>query len=53
MVLDKRAAEARREYLQNWRKRNPEKVKRYNQEYWERRVRKEENENAEATPATE
>lgn len=52
-MLDERAAEARREYLQNWRKKNPEKVKQYNREYWERRARKEENKDAEATAATE
>ena len=33
-------AETRREYQRNWRKRNPEKVKQHNEQYWLRRVQK-------------
>ncbi len=34
----KTAAEIRRDYLREWRRKNPEKVKKYNQEYWNRKA---------------
>lgn len=37
-MLDEKAAEMRRKYLREWRKRNPEKVKEYSQEYWRRKA---------------
>ncbi len=40
-MLDKKAAELRRKYLQEWRKKNPEKVKKYNEAYWEKRLARE------------
>ena len=48
-MLDKDVSKARREYLRAWRKQNPEKVKQYNREYWERRVRREVEKNAETS----
>lgn len=39
----------RREYLKAWRKRNPDKVKQYNREYWERRSEREVKQDAEIT----
>ena len=32
--------ELRRKYLREWRKRNPEKVRQYNRDYWIRRAKK-------------
>lgn len=32
------ALNARREYLRAWRKANPDKVKRYSETFWERKV---------------
>ena len=32
------ARELQREYLRLWRKRNPEKIKEYNERYWRRRA---------------
>ena len=37
---EQRAAELRREYLKRWREKNPDKVKRYNREYWLRKAQK-------------
>ena len=37
---DSQAAELRRAYLQEWRKKNPEKVRQYNREYWQRKAAK-------------
>ena len=37
-VENKAAAEARREYKRNWAKRNPEKVKAYQERYWTKRA---------------
>lgn len=34
----KTAAEIRREYLREWRKKNPEKMKEYNRAYWDRKA---------------
>lgn len=36
MELSVKAKEARRKYYREWRKNNPEKVKKNNQNYWER-----------------
>lgn len=30
----------RRKYLREWRKKNPEKVRQYNREYWQRKAAK-------------
>lgn len=38
--MDEKAREARREYLREWRKRNPDKVRENNRRYWERRAAK-------------
>ena len=32
------ARELQRDYLRLWRKRNPEKIKEYNERYWRRRA---------------
>lgn len=37
-----RARELQREYLKEWRKKNKEKVKAYNQAYWERKAQADE-----------
>lgn len=34
------AAEARKDYLKAWRKRNKDKVRQYNENYWQRRAEK-------------
>lgn len=39
-MLDQIATEMRREYLQSWRKKNPEKVRQYNKDYWIRKAAK-------------
>lgn len=36
-----RAKELQRQYLKKWRKQNPEKVKKYNRDYWIRKAEKE------------
>ena len=33
-----KAAELRREYQRQWRRKNPEKVKKYNKDYWMRKA---------------
>ena len=38
-TIDK-AVEMRRAYLREWRKKNPEKVRKYCREYWERKAAK-------------
>lgn len=40
MQLSPEAREARRVYLREWRKRNPEKVKQHIRNFWERKARK-------------
>lgn len=35
---DERAREAQRQYLREWRKRNPAKVRAYNEAYWKRKA---------------
>lgn len=37
--MSEAAKQAQREYMNNWRKNNPEKVKRYNKKYWEKRAK--------------
>ncbi len=39
--LEELAREKQREYLREWRKKNPDKVKEYNQRYWRRRALRE------------
>ncbi len=41
-MLDTKAAEKRRDYLREWRRKNPQKVKEYNEAYWRRKAEKEE-----------
>ena len=36
--LSQQALEARREYQRQWRKKNPDKVRERNRNYWERRA---------------
>lgn len=38
--LDNAAAEARRDYFREWRRKNSDKVKQYNQNYWRKRAEK-------------
>lgn len=33
-ITDEMAAEAKREYFRQWRKKNKDKIKKYNQSYW-------------------
>lgn len=44
MMLDARGREARNEYLREWRKKNKDKVKKYNDGYWQRKAEKEKRE---------
>lgn len=36
--MDEMAREAQRQYLREWRKRNPERVREANRRYWQRRA---------------
>lgn len=36
--MDEKAREAQRQYLREWRKRNPERVREANQRYWQKRA---------------
>ena len=36
--LEELAREKQREYLREWRKRNPDKVKEYNKRYWRKKA---------------
>lgn len=38
---DLRAKELQRQYLREWRKKNKDKVREYNEQYWLRKARKE------------
>ena len=38
--LDRAAAEARRAYFREWRRKNIDKVKQYNDDYWRRQAEK-------------
>jgi hypothetical protein len=42
VINDSSAAELRREYYRKWRAQNPDKVKKYNSEYWRRKAAKRE-----------
>ncbi|MDY3206709.1 hypothetical protein [Clostridium baratii] len=42
--MEDKAREKRNEYLREWRKKNKDKVKRYNDTYWERKANISENE---------
>lgn len=42
--LTEAAKQARADYMREWRKRNPEKIKELNRRYWERKARKAANE---------
>lgn len=37
--MDESAKEARREYLRNWRKRNPDKIKANTERFWARKAK--------------
>lgn len=37
-MLEAKAAEKRREYLKEWRRKHPQKVKEYNENYWRRKA---------------
>ena len=39
--MNDKAREKRNAYLREWRKKNKEKVKKYNDDYWQRKVNKE------------
>ena len=52
--LEAAAQEEKREYFRKWRKNNPDKVKRHNENYWRKRAEKRlEAEAKENTPSTE
>ena len=36
--MENKAAEARRKYMKEWRKRNRDRVKAYNERYWNRKA---------------
>lgn len=36
--MDEQARKVQREYLREWRKRNPDKVRESNRKYWQRRA---------------
>lgn len=38
--MDEKAREAQREYLREWRKRNPDRVREANRKYWQKRAAK-------------
>jgi hypothetical protein len=40
MELTEKAKQARREYENAWRRKNRDRVKQYNAQYWEKRARK-------------
>lgn len=39
-VTEDQARAVQRQYLREWRRKNPDKVKAYNRRYWERRAEK-------------
>lgn len=43
-IEETRIREARRQYLQRWRKENKARVREYNKRYWKRRVEREKRE---------
>lgn len=38
-VISETAAEVRKEYYREWRRKNKDKVKKHNQNYWERKAK--------------
>ena len=36
--IEERAKEMRRQYLKEWRAKNPQKMRQYNENYWRRKV---------------
>ena len=38
MEIKEKAAELRRAYMKDWRKRNKERTRKYTQDYWERKA---------------
>lgn len=42
--MNDKAREERNAYMREWRKKNKEKVKKYNAAYWERKISKDERE---------
>lgn len=36
--IDERAKEMRRQYLREWRAKNPQKIRQYNENYWRRKA---------------
>lgn len=40
--MNNKAREERNAYMREWRKKNKEKVKKYNDTYWERKISKDE-----------
>ena len=45
MELSNEAREARNEYMRQWRRKNPDKLRQYNVDYWERKARESSPEN--------
>lgn len=43
--MNDKAREERNAYLREWRKKNKDKVKKYNDDYWERKVKKDKERN--------
>lgn len=48
MSMSEEAREARREYMRDWRERNPDKVKAYNARYWRKKAAERASERQEA-----
>ncbi len=38
-TLEKKVKDARNEYFRNWRKKNKDKIKEYNNRYWEKKAK--------------
>lgn len=47
--ISQEAKDIRKQYLKEWRKKNKEKVKLYNQTYWERKAQKIKNKKGDLT----
>lgn len=39
MAMSEEAKQVQRDYMNNWRRNNPEKVKEYNKTYWENKAK--------------
>ena len=49
LMLADEARKLQRDYIRDWRRRNPDKVRKYNQDYWNRKVQqRKETDHAEA-----